>query len=70
MKRTLTGAALVLAMAVGTATFAQENTATMSPEIVSQDASASAADGSILVPILTMIFLLFVSTGHGGYAPA
>ena len=61
-------AATALTLLTASATFADETTAT-SIEIVTQDAMNTAPDGSVLVPILGMIFMLLTMTG-GSLQPA
>lgn len=57
-------AATALTFLTAPAAFADE-TATMPVEIVTQDTVSTGADGGILVPILTMIFLILASSGNG-----
>ena len=65
----LMAATTAITLLTATATFADETEATMPIEIVTQDAMTT-YDGGILVPIMTMIFLLMVSTGgHSSYVP-
>lgn len=52
-------AAIALIMLTSTPVLSQEVTPSMDVEIVSQDASDTAADDGMLVPILTMIFIGF-----------
>lgn len=57
-------AATALTLLTATASFAEDATPTMPVEIVSQDATATGADGGVLVPILMMLFLL-MTAGSG-----
>lgn len=57
-------AATALTLLTATASFAEDATPTMPAEIVSQDATATGADGGVLVPILMMLFLL-MTAGSG-----
>ncbi|MGI3184156.1 hypothetical protein [Nioella aestuarii] len=61
----LMAATTALALLTATATYADEAAPNMPVEIVSQDAVTTGADGGILVPILTMIFMLLASSGNG-----
>lgn len=56
----LMAATTALMLITSSASFADE-TATMPVEIVTQDTVSTGADGGILVPILTMIFMLLAS---------
>ena len=57
-------ATTALTLLTSSMTFADEAAPTMPVEIVSQDTVVTGAEGGILVPILTMIFLIMVSTGN------
>lgn len=62
----LMAATTALALLTATATYADETTPNMPVEIVTQDATNTAPDGGVLVPILMMIFMLLVATGGAG----
>lgn len=62
----LMAATTALALLTATATYADDAAPTMPVEIVTQDAATTGADGGILVPILTMIFLVLVASGGPG----
>lgn len=64
MKTLLIAATAVMMMTAGGA-FADQ-VATMPVDIVSQDTIIT-SDGGIIVPILTMIFLLAIAAGGHGY---
>lgn len=57
-------AATALTLSCAGVAFADQ-AATLPVEIVTQDTVATGADGGILVPILTMIFMLLASGGNG-----
>jgi len=59
----LMAATTAIALLSATACFADDAAPTMPVEIVSQDATATGADGGILVPILMMIFMVMTATG-------
>lgn len=61
----LMAATTALTLLTATVTYAEDVAPTMPVEIVSQDTVTTGADGGILVPILTMIFLLLISTSSG-----
>jgi len=65
----LMAATVALTMMTSTVVIADEAAPTMPVEIVSQDAMATGAESGLLVPILTMIFLVLISTGGNSYAP-
>jgi len=62
----LMAATTALMLVTSSASFADE-TATMPVEIVTQDTMNTAPDGGILVPILTMIFMILATSSGGAY---